>query len=380
MVTDSHDATRQRPPGTFRVGSLFGSDVLITTSWFFGAGLITLTLAPWVERQQPDLGGLAYLAAAAFAIVLYLSVLLHEAAHALAARRYGFPVTSVTLHFLGGHTSIEGHARTPWQEFVIAVVGPLTSIAIGVAALGAGFLVPEGLTRMAIDLLAAANLIVGVLNLVPGLPLDGGRVLKSGVWRLTGSPSRGTVAAGWGGRIAALCAVAWPFLMQRLVGWTPTTTDFLFGVVIGVFLWTGATQAIHSAKLRERLPRIQARALARRTLAVPEDLPVAEAVRRAREAEAGSIVTVSSTGVPIGLVSEHALMATPEDRRPWVAVSSLTRAIDAGLVLPVDLAGEELILRMQDRPSTEYLLVDEQGGIAGVLSTVDVDRAFRETR
>lgn len=380
MVSDTDDVRRERPPGTFRVGSLFGSDVLLTTSWFFGAGLITLTLAPWVEQQQPQLGGLSYLAAAAFAIVLYLSVLLHEAAHALAARHYGFPVSSVTLHFLGGHTSIEGQARTPWQEFVIAVVGPVMSLAIGGAALGLGFLVPDGLTRMAVDLLAAANLIVGVLNLVPGLPLDGGRVLKSGVWRLTGSPSRGTVAAGWGGRIAALCAVAWPFLMERLVGWRPSTTDFLLGIVIGVFLWTGATQAIHSARLRDRLPQLQARALARRTLAVPEDLPVAEAVRRAQEAEAGSIVTVSSSGVPLGLVSEHALMATPQDRRPWLAVSSLTRAIDPGLVLPVDLSGEELILRMQDTPSTEYLLVDERGGIAGVLATADVDRVFRELR
>src|SRR6476620_8719041 len=98
----------RRPPGTFRVGSIAGSAVLVSSSWFLVAGLIAIIMAPQVEAVSPGLGPLKYVAGLAFAVVLYLSVLLHEASHAIMARRYGFPVSSITLHFLGGMTSIEG--------------------------------------------------------------------------------------------------------------------------------------------------------------------------------------------------------------------------------------------------------------------------------
>ena len=147
--------------------------------------------------------------------------------------------------------------------------------------------------------------------------------------------------------------------------------------VVALFLWSGATAAMGSARLRSRLPSLVARNLARRTLTVPEDLPLSEAVRRAQEAEAGSIVTVTGSGQPVGIVSEAALLATPEDRRPWVAVSTVARAADQGLRLPVAIGGEELILAISRHPAAEYLLVEEDGGIFGVLTTADVDRAFR---
>ena len=95
-----------------------------------------------------------------------------------------------------------------------------------------------------------------------------------------------------------------------------------------------------------------ARDLARRTLAVPEDLPLAEAVRRAREAQAGAIVTVTGSGRPIGVVNEAALLATPEDRRPWVAVSTVARGVDDGCSLPASITGEELVLAISGRPRT----------------------------
>jgi len=147
--------------------------------------------------------------------------------------------------------------------------------------------------------------------------------------------------------------------------------------VIALFLWSGATAAMASARLRRRLPSLVARNLARRTLTVPEDLPLAEAVRRAQEAEAGSIVTVTGAGRPVGIVSEAALLATPEDRRPWVAVSTVARTAEGGLTLPVAIGGEELIVAISRYPAAEYLLVEDDGGIYGVLSTADVDRAFR---
>jgi len=374
------DQPVRRPPGTIRIGSIAGSDVLVSSSWFLVAGLVAVLVAPRVDQVQPGLGAWKYVAGLAFAVILYMSVLLHEASHAVMARRYGFPVSSITLHFLGGMTAIEGEANRPRQEFMIAVVGPLTSIAVGVAAVGMWFVTPDGLLRMAVEGLAGANLLVGALNLVPGLPLDGGRVLKSVVWGATGNVHRGTIVAGWGGRVTAAAVLCWPIFQESVLGRPPDLIDFILALVIALFLWSGATSAMASARLRRRLPGLVARDLARRTLTVPDDLPLGEAVRRAQEAEAGSIVTVTSGGRPTGVVNEAALLATPEDRRPWVAVSTVARTLDEGLSLPVGIGGEELILAISRNPASEYLLLDEDGSIYGVLTTADVDRAFRETR
>ena len=370
----------QRPPGTIKVGTIAGSDVLVTTSWFVIAALIAWIVAPRVDQVAPGLGGLKYVAGFAFAVILYLSVLLHEASHAFMARHYGFQVTSITLHFLGGATAIDGEARTPRQELLIAVVGPLTSIAVGVGAFGLWFVTPDGLLLMAVEGLAGANLIVGVLNLVPGLPLDGGRVLKAAVWGATGDVLKGTVVAAWTGRVTAVAALAWPLFQERVIGTTPDIFDFVLAAMVALFLWTAASSALASAQARGKLPALVARRLARRALAVPDDLPLAEAVRRAREADAGSLITVTGSGRPVGLVSEAALVATPEERRPWVAVSTVARTIEPGMSLPAGIEGEPLVRAMTEVPAHEYLLVEDDGSIYGVLSAADVERAFREAR
>ena len=335
-------------------------------------------MAPVVDDFQPGLGALKYVAGFLFAVILYGSVLLHEAAHALVAQRLGYPVGPITFHFLGGATEVEEESRRPRDEFLIAVVGPLTSLVVaGVAALlwWAG---PDGLLLLAVEGLAGANALVGVLNLVPGLPLDGGRVMRAAVWGATKDMHRGTLVAGWIGRIAAVLVVLWPFAQETITGRTTSLYDMLFGFLIGMFLWTGATAAMTSARVRQRLPYLVARNLARRTLAVPADLPLAEAVRRAQEAHAGGIVTTTATGVPIGLVNEAALLATPTERRPWMPTSAVARTLTEGLSLPATIHGEELIKAIGTTPAQEYLLLEEDGTVYGVLSTADVDAAFQQ--
>ncbi|WP_082624325.1 site-2 protease family protein [Nocardioides sp. Soil805] len=376
---DRRPADRPRPAGTLRVGSVSGIDVLVTGSWFLVAALIAFAIAPRIELAQPGLGVFKYVAGLVFAVMLYLAVLVHEASHALVAQRYGYVVNSITLHFLGGMTEIDGAARKPRQEFWIAVVGPLASIAVGLVAAAAWFVVPEGLVQVTIEGLAGANLLIGVLNLVPGLPLDGGRVLKAVVWRVSGNEHRGTLVAGWGGRLTAVAVLLWPLLQRELFDIEPTLFDYVLVFVLAVFLWTGATAAMAQARLRRRLPHLVARPLARRTLTVPEDLPLAEAVRRAHEAGAGSIVTTTGSGRATGIVNEAAVQATPVERRPWMAVSTVARTLEDGLSLPATIAGEELILAISRRPADEYLLLEEDGQICGVLVTADVDKAFRET-
>ena len=369
-----------RPPGTFRIGSINGVDVLVRSSWLLIAALIAITVAPRIESEQPGLGPLSYVAGLAFAVLLYLSVLLHEISHALMAQRYGLPVRSITLHFLGGVTEIDGEPDTPGREFGVSVVGPLTSIAIGLLFLPVAMLAERGLLDFAVTGLVAINLFVGVFNLVPGLPLDGGRVLRAAVWRITGNPHRGTIVAGWGGRVAAVLVVLALLGLPFATGGQPDFVDGLLAVVVAAFLWGGATQSIVTAKVRERLPMLQARALARRTLLVPHDLPLAEAVRRAAQDRAGSIVMLDPDGEPSGIVSESAVAATPEERRPWLPVSAVSRSLEQGLSMSAELGGEPLIRAMQCTPASEYLLLEADGSVFGVLVSDDVDRAFAAER
>ncbi|MCU1432182.1 MAG: rip3 [Actinotalea sp.] len=366
------------PPGTLRIGSIAGVDILVRSSWLLVALLIAIILAPRIEEVQPGLGALRYVAGVAFAVLLYLSVLLHEVAHALMAQRYGLGVRSISLHFLGGATEIDSETRTPGQEFKVAVVGPLTSIAVGLLAWALLLVTPDGLLTLAVEGLAGANLIVGVLNLVPGLPLDGGRVLRALVWKLTNNMHHGTIVAAWGGRVAAVLVVCWPLIARAGFGYSPDIYDYLMAVIIASFLWTGATASMVSARVRRRLPLLKARPLARRVVAVPNELPITEAVRRAQEAGAGAIVIHAGDDRLSGVVNESALLATPEERRAWVPVSSVARTIEDGMVLGADIAGEDLIRAMSSTPAEEYVLVETDGTIFGVLATSDVDRAFEE--
>ena len=367
---------QHRDPGTFRVGSLGGVDVLVRSSWFLIAALIAYLVGPAFEQVQPGLGSLKYVAGVAFAILLTLSLLLHELSHALMSKRFGIPVRSITLHFIGGVTAMESEPATPKQEFAISAIGPVTSLGVGGAAYALLQVMPdETLLSVVVGGLAWANLVVGVLNLVPGMPLDGGRVLRSVVWKVSGDANRGLLAAGWAGRGVALLMLASPLLMSAL-GVQPDAFDFLFAVVIGWFLWNAASGAVLAARVRARLPRLDARRLARRSLALAEDVPVADAVRRAREAQAGSIITLDHSGRPSGLVSEDAVLATPEERRAWVPVSAVSRTLQADLTLPADISGEQLITAMARRPANEYLLVEADGSVFGVLVAADVDAAF----
>lgn len=355
---------------------MVGVSVYVRASWVVIAVVIAILLEPRVDQVQPGLGAWKYVVGFAFAVLLYGSILLHELSHAVVAQRLGLRVRSISLQFLGGTTEIEGEAATAGQEFKIAVVGPLTSIGIGLAGLLLLLTDPHGLSRLALEGITGTNLVIGVLNLVPGLPLDGGRVLKSAVWRVNGSMHRGTIAAAWGGRVVAALALLWPALAEVFTGAQPDLYDYLFAFILGGFLWTGASASLVNARLRMRLPALHARPLARRAVAVPADLPLSEAVRRAQEASAGGIVTQDSNGVLTGVVNDTALQAIPAERRPWVPVSSVSRTLVPGLVLGAELGGEDLVRAMARTPSNEYVLVETDGSLYGLLVTADVDAAF----
>ena len=362
-------------PGALRVGSIGGVDVMVRSSWLLVAALISYVVAPGIERVEPGLGPLKYVAGVAFAVLLTLSLLLHEISHALMAKRFGIGVRSITLHFIGGVTAIDGEPANPKQEFAISAVGPATSLGIAGLAFALLQVTPGGLLGFVVGGLAGANLVVGILNLVPGMPLDGGRVLRAGLWAITGNPNRATSAAGWVGRFVAVLVLLSPLILQAF-GLRTDITDYIIAIVFGWFMWSAATSAIVSGRIRAKLPELRGRVLARRTLSVSEDVPLAQAIREAHELHAGSIVTQDQLGHPVGIVNEAAVLATPEERRAWMAVSAVARTLEPGITLPADISGEKLLLAMQASPATEYLLVEADGRVYGVLCTSDVDAAF----
>jgi len=370
----------QRPRRDARYGIViarpFGVPVYISPYWFLVAGVFVLFYADSFRVSPIHQEWVRYAVAATFVILLFASVLVHELSHCVVARAFGLPVRRILLYPLGGFSEIEQEPQTPAREFAVSVVGPLTSLALAGCGWGLDVaLNPGGIPRVLIDQLILANLVLGVFNLLPGLPLDGGRILRAGVWKLTGRPGTATIAAAWAGRALAVALVAVPVLMLggRL---SLTNTYLLWLVVIAVFMWVSSGQAIRAAKVRDRLPGLQARRLARRAIAIPGNIPLAEAIRRADEAQARALVVVDHDATPIAIVNETAVMATPPQRRPWIDVGSLARALEPGIVLSADLSGMELIEAVQRSPATEYLLIEPSGQVFGVLATSDLDRAF----
>ncbi|MFB7208715.1 site-2 protease family protein [Streptomyces sp. NPDC056255] len=376
----------EEPGGGLLMGRPFGVPVYVAPSWFLVAALITWVFGGQLERVLPELGSARYLVSLFFAIAFYASVLVHELAHTVVALRYKLPVRRIQLQFFGGVSEIEKESETPGREFLLAFVGPLLSLVLaGLFYIGMMFVEPGTVPGVLLAGLMISNLLVAAFNLLPGLPLDGGRMLRAVVWKVTGKPMSGTVAAAWVGRaLAVVTLIGLPLLTHTgTFGNDPgdlsgmdTITDALLAAILAAIIWTGAGNSLRMARLREHLPELRARTLTRRAVPVESATPLSEALRRANEAGARALVVVDGHGEPKGIVRETAIVGVPEHRRPWVAVSGLAQDLTEGMKVSAELSGEALLDRLKASPATEYLVLEETGEIYGVLSTADVERAF----
>ena len=361
--------------GGVRIGRVLGVPVLVSPSWLLFAAFVVLAYGPALtDRFGPTR---AYVGAASFALLLLLSVLLHEIGHCVVARAFGLPVRSITVTFLAGLTEITEPPQTPAREYAVAVIGPMVSLLLaGLGLASAQLFEPDSLPFLLAAIVALSNGLVAGFNLLPGLPLDGGRVLRAAVWKVTGDPERSTRAAAWAGRGVAVVVV--PGLLLVVLPATGVTsvgiTTVLFAGLISAFIYLGASASLQRSHFVERLPRASVAALARPALEVPADLPLAEAVRRAHEAGARALVVTDSAGRLQAVVSEAAVLATPEERRPWVTVGTVSRRLEDGLVLDPALQGEALLEAMRATPASEYVVPDPTGPVR-VLVTADVAEA-----
>ncbi|MEV0221423.1 site-2 protease family protein [Streptomyces sp. NPDC050704] len=376
----------KEPGGGLLMGRPFGVPVYVAPSWFLVAALITWVFGGQLDRVLPELGMARYLVSLFFAVAFYASVLVHELAHTVAALRFGLPVRRIQLQFFGGVSEIEKESETPGREFVLAFVGPLLSLILsGLFYLAMQTVEPGTVPGVLLAGLMISNLIVAAFNLLPGLPLDGGRMLRAVVWKITGRPMAGTVAAAWVGRALAISVlIGLPLLTQsgalgadaEDIGGMDTVMDALLAAILAAIIWTGAGNSLRMARLREHLPELRARNLTRRAVPVETDTPLSEALRRANDAGARALVVVDADGEPLSLVREAAIVGVPEHRRPWVAVSGLAQDLTDGMRVSAELAGEDLLDTLRATPATEYLVVEDSGEIYGVLSAADVERAF----
>lgn len=379
---------RSGPGGGILMGRPFGVPVYVSPSWFLVAALITWVFGDQLDRVLPDLGPARYLVSLFFAVAFYASVLVHELAHTVAALRFKLPVRRIQLQFFGGVSEIEKESESPGREFVLASVGPLLSLLLaGAFYLGMELVDPATVPGVLLAGLMISNLLVAAFNLLPGLPLDGGRMLRALIWGITGKPMAGTVAAAWIGRALAVAVlIGLPLIthtgtLGSRTGASESTgmntvMDALLAAILAAIIWTGAGNSLRMARLREHLPELRARTLTRRAVPVETDTPLSEALRRAGEAGASALVVVDGHGDPTAIVRESAIVSVPEHRRPWVSVNGLAQDLTDGMKVPADLTGEGLLDHLRTHPATEYLVIEPGGAIYGVLSSRDVEKAF----
>lgn len=203
--------------GSFRVFRIAGIDIYIHISWIIILVFLTFDLAVgWFPASYPGYSSTTYfLLGFISALLLFVSVLLHELAHSIVARSRGLPVHNIVLFIFGGVSNIEQEPQTPGTEFYMAFVGPLTSLVIGALCYGIALLIPgkNSPFEAILSYLAITNIILGIFNLLPGFPLDGGRVLRSIIWRATGSFQRATSVATFVGQAFAYLIILWGILL-----------------------------------------------------------------------------------------------------------------------------------------------------------------------
>ncbi|MEV4442275.1 site-2 protease family protein [Streptomyces sp. NPDC049577] len=364
--------------GSIPLGSFLGiplrmhwsAPVLIV---FLGVGLAGGTLPAWVPGRSTAVYDTAGLAGA---VLLTVSLLLHEAAHAVTARRAGIRVLDITVWGLGGVTRL-GRAATPRTQFTVAVAGPLASVALGGLGIGAGFGVDRLLHWPVVSAVlvwaGGANLLLGVFNLLPAAPLDGGRIVLSAVWWRSGDRSRAQRVAGRSGQVAGFLMIAF--------GWAELTRGLNSGLwlmLIGGFVSVSALAEVRQSVVLAALAGVRvADAMTSPAVAGPdwrtvEDFLATEMARTQRPA----VPVFDFEGRPSGVAERYRLMAVPASRRSEVRVRELAVPLAQ---CTVATPGEDLVEVLDRVVPTPHMviLVVEDGHLIGTVTGEDITRVAR---
>ena len=343
MSSGAPDPTTATPG--WRLATVGGVPVYIGRSWPIIAVVIVATFGPGVARSRPDLGLAAYAVAVAYALLLLVSVLAHEAAHAVVATRAGYRVNRVVADLWGGHTAYDSSNARPGASALVAIAGPASNALLAFV----GWLVQPSIdgdiTSLLVGALVYTNAFVAAFNMLPGLPLDGGFLVDSLVWRITGSRETGLIAAGWSGRVVTVLVVLAFVGLPLASGEPPDAFSIVWVLFIGGFLWVGATNAIRTGRAGRLLGGVRIDAVWRRAASLPAHASAAEAVTLRDSGPGGTggtvVVVEDDARRAIGLLDDEAVDAIPEPSLAGVLVTSVMRQQPDGWV--VDATPEQSI-------------------------------------
>lgn len=368
--------------GSIQLARLFGIRIGASPSWFIVLFVMIYALSGYFRDVLGGSDVEAYVVAVGAAALFFLSILMHEFGHAIAARRNGIEVRGVDLWFFGGVAKLDRDTDSPGEEFRISAAGPAVTALIVVVATGAAILVSSpdetldaarfsdaatSPTLALLSWLSTINLFLLVFNLVPAFPLDGGRIARAIAWRLTGDKNRGT-------RIAGRMGTAFSYVLIGLGAYLAFTTDPFNGIwfmVLGFFLGQGAKAAMVGADFSESIEGITAETLmGTHPSTIDAATPAAEALAELERMDWTWSAVVAEDGRFLGILdaSSDAGAATAGDAVPAADRDAFAVPASTGL--------EQLIRSPELRSLGALVVVDDGGRLLGVLSAEQVQRAL----
>ena len=366
-----------------KVGRILGIPIRLDLSFFFVFALLVFLIATQVLPDSLDgLGGAErWLYGVVAGAVYFVSLLIHELAHSLMARRYGMEVSSITLFFFGGVSLIREDSQRPGQEFWIAIVGPLASLLLGAGfVLVAYFALPSDTTlNRVVFALGVLNGFLAAFNMLPGFPLDGGRVMRSLIWRVTGSRHRATRASARLGQLLGAVMIIYGIgglLTDAAVfnsGFSP-----IWLALIGFLLLTQAAQGVKAAELERDLAGLRVGELmltppAARTADV--NLPVHILAPSRTQLDQQDVFIVSEAGTAVGIASAVQILLLDEQRYLNDTLRDIMLSAEQVQPLEPDAGADEALRRLQ-KERTFVLPVVERGRLLGVVGLEQILKAL----
>jgi Zn-dependent protease/CBS domain-containing protein len=362
---------------SLRLGTFSGIAVGVNWSVFVIAALFAVELAEYVLPARSGHADAAdWIAGVIGAVVLMASVLAHEVSHAVVARHNDVRVRSITLFIFGGVAQLEGEAHTPGADFRIAAVGPATSVALA-AVFGVADVVlvaggGHGLPVTTLAWLCEINLLLAVFNLIPAAPLDGGRILRAGLWHRWNDRLRASAAAARAGKGFAVGLIALGLVGALYVGFTG-----LWAAFIGLFLYSAARAEEQFVQLQGALASIPvSQVMTSNPPAVPGRTTVTDLLARYISHYRGDAVAVTGEGGWLaGVVTARAVRAVPPDRRDVTTVAEIALPLDAVVVARPEEPMGAVLERMMSRGGNPVLVLDADNRLAGIVTLSDIERA-----
>ncbi|MDP8965006.1 MAG: site-2 protease family protein [Cyanobacteriota bacterium] len=361
--------------GSIRVGNLFGIPFYVNPSWFLVLGLGTLELA----NLFTGLGGALPLVLGFIStLLLFASVLAHELGHSFVAIRQGIEVKSITLFLFGGLASLDKESETPGQAFWIAIAGPAVSLVLFalLTAIGIGTGISGPLAAV-VQFLASINLVLALFNLIPGLPLDGGNILKSLVWKITGNPNKGVLFASRTGQFVGWIAIALGLLSVLGI----SNIGSVWTLLIGWFLLQNAGRSGQSAVVQEKLTALKAEdAVIPNSPVVLADLSLREFANNyiIGKAEWHKFLVTDEDGQLIGAIAVDDLKTIPTSNWPVTPVRELMQPADFSTTVQSDQSLLEVILLLEKEQLTQLPVVRENGVLVGLLEKASIARLLEQ--